>query len=73
VLKALKPGGKLVLGNFDVSNPTIPIMETILDWKLIYRSEEQMKKLFAPLGGNITLEKEDTSVNLFCVITKDNS
>jgi len=43
----LRPGGKVVLGNFHPKNPTKALMDHILDWKLIHRSEDDMNRLFA--------------------------
>jgi SAM-dependent methyltransferase len=40
----LKPGGTLIVGNFNGNNPRDLrfIMEYVLDWQLIYRSKEDM-------------------------------
>jgi CRP-like cAMP-binding protein/SAM-dependent methyltransferase len=43
----LRPGGKVVLGNFHPDNPDRALMEHVLDWKLIHRSEADMNGLFA--------------------------
>ena len=42
----LRPGGKVILGNFHKCNPTRGLMETIMDWKLNHRDEEDMHRLF---------------------------
>lgn len=68
---ALNPGGKLIIGNFNVSNPNSLVMDLALDWHLIYRSEDDMHKLFERTGGEIQVETEKLNINLFCVITKD--
>jgi SAM-dependent methyltransferase len=44
--RLLKPGGRLILGNFHPRNP-IALMDYVLDWKLIHRTEEDMDRLFA--------------------------
>ncbi len=67
---ALKPGGQLIIGNFDVSNPNTIVMDSALDWRLLYRAAEDMHKLFGDLGGKISIEHEPLKINLFCVIEK---
>jgi SAM-dependent methyltransferase len=42
----LRPGGKVILGNFHKCNPTRGLMETIMDWKLNHRDENDMHRLF---------------------------
>lgn len=42
----LKPGGKLLVGNFAPSSRGRGYMELFLDWKLIYRDASQLCKLF---------------------------
>lgn len=39
---ALRPGGTLVAANFAPNLPDIGYMESIMDWKLIYRDEAAM-------------------------------
>jgi len=67
---SLKPGGKLIIGNFSTENPCVPFMELILDWHLIYRSKEDLEKIFKGFGSKITVEREPLGVNLFVVIEK---
>ena len=45
-------------------------MRLALDWSLIYRSLDDLKRLFGDLGGVLSIEQEPEGVNLFCVITK---
>lgn len=66
----LRPKGKLIIGNFDVSNPNSIIMDSALDWRLLYRSADDLKLLFKHLGANITVEQESLNINIFCVIEK---
>jgi extracellular factor (EF) 3-hydroxypalmitic acid methyl ester biosynthesis protein len=64
----LRPGGKVVLGNFHTSNPDKVMMDYILDWKLIHRSDEDMNRLFAAsrFGRPCTaIRFEEAGVNLF--------
>lgn len=39
---ALRPGGKLRVANFTPGNPSIGLMEAIMQWRLIYRTEIDM-------------------------------
>lgn len=64
----VKKGGKVIIGNFSKENPCVPFMEYILDWILIYRSTEDMKKLFSNIGSGVEIEQESLGVNLFAVI-----
>lgn len=68
--EALKPGGKLIIGNFDVSNPNSIIMDSALDWRLLYRSADDLRNLFKGYGGTVTVEQEKLNINIFCVIEK---
>ena len=68
LVDALAPGGHAVIGNFDVANPTRPLMELILDWPLYHRSADDLRRLFDGLGSGISIEREATGVNLFAVI-----
>ncbi len=69
----LKPGGRLVIGNFAGSNPNRVFMDHLLDWKLIYRNESDLRDLFSesPFGRDIELRAEQEQVNLFAVATKE--
>lgn len=42
----LRPGGRVILGNFHPDNPTRAVMDHLLDWKLIHRTEDDMNRLF---------------------------
>jgi SAM-dependent methyltransferase len=68
--RALRPGGRLIIGNFHSSISTRAIMDFALDWQLIYRSEVDLRRLYGGLGGNVQVESEVEGVNLFVVITK---
>ncbi|MCW3098277.1 MAG: hypothetical protein JWL77_3895 [Chthonomonadaceae bacterium] len=64
----LRPGGKVVLGNFHVNNPDKGMMDYILDWKLIHRTEEDMNRLYqaSHFGQPCTaIRFEQTGVNMF--------
>ncbi|WP_455208337.1 class I SAM-dependent methyltransferase [Kaarinaea lacus] len=68
--RCLKPGGKLIIGNFNVGNPNQMVMDYALDWPLIYRSKDDLYGLFKNLEGSILIESEPLGINLFCVIIK---
>jgi len=64
----LRPGGKVVLGNIHPKNPTRALMDHILDWKLIHRSEDDMNRLFkaSSFARPCTdIRFEQAGVNLF--------
>lgn len=65
----LKPGGEIVVGNFNQShNPTRPAMEIIGDWFLNHRTEEQLMELALDAGWpkhQIFVGREPENVNLF--------
>ena len=70
----LAPGGRVILGNFHPRNPMKAIMDHVLDWRLIHRTEEDMDRLFqaSRFGrtcSNIRLEPE--GINLFAECIKD--
>jgi hypothetical protein len=70
IMKHLKPGGTAIIGNFDSDNPTRPLMEAILDWNLIHRSESEMLGLFSQASKKLKVEKEESKINLFVVMEK---
>ncbi|UYL07465.1 class I SAM-dependent methyltransferase [Bdellovibrio sp. SKB1291214] len=70
MVAAVKPGGHVIIGNFSKTNPCVPFMELVLDWHLIYRSEEDLLRIFDGIGSQIWIEKEPLGVNLFVVIKK---
>ena len=43
----LLPGGKAILGNIHTRNPYRGLMDLVLGWKLIHRTEDDMNRLFA--------------------------
>jgi len=67
----LKPGGTLILGNFDYHVDAV-FMDRILRWELIYRNEEQLRDLFSDTPfGRITVLSEEEKINLFAVAVKE--
>jgi extracellular factor (EF) 3-hydroxypalmitic acid methyl ester biosynthesis protein len=70
LFKVLKPSGKLLIGNFDVSNPTKGIMEIVLDWYLIYRTRDDLLRLAKLITDQVTVESEGEGLNLFVEMEK---
>lgn len=70
LLAAVRPGGRLVLGNFTSLARSRVLMELALDWKLVYRSESDLRKLYSGLGAKVAVESEPEGINLFAVFEK---
>lgn len=65
LFEGLNPGGELVIGNFSKDNPSVPFMEMVLDWHLIYRSVEDLHRLFGGIDKHMVVEDEPLKINLF--------
>lgn len=48
----LRPGGKMLIANFTPSGPDVGYMETFMDWWLIFRTAEDMRRLFVTLPSD---------------------
>lgn len=48
--RQLRPGGRLIVGNYLVGHDTQPVLELVMDWFLIGRSPEQIEDLVSDLG-----------------------
>ena len=69
----LEPGGRSILGNFHIGNPTRGLMDHLLDWRLIHRDQAAMVKLAESAGFPVGLTQcrfEDAGVNLFSIATR---
>lgn len=69
----LKPGGRAIFGNFHVDNPSKALMDHVLDWQLIHRTEADMHRLFrtSKFGRECTnIRFEDEGVNMFAECIK---
>lgn len=67
-----KPGGEVIIGNFNTQNPSRNLMEFFGDWYLHHRSAEELVNLALKAGvaqENIRVGKEAQDVNLFLHIT----
>jgi SAM-dependent methyltransferase len=42
----LRPGGRVILGNFHPRNPSRGLMDHVFDWRLTHRDEAAMNQLF---------------------------
>lgn len=64
----LRTGGRVILGNFHPRNVTRAVMDHVLDWKLIHRTEEDMNRLFAASAFAEPCSRilyEEQRINLF--------
>lgn len=64
----LRPGGTVLVGNFDPANPSKPFMDHILDWKLIHRTADDLRALFERsrfADSPVHIRTEATGINLF--------
>lgn len=66
----LAESGELIIGNFCKSNPTRALMEIILDWHLIYRTRDDLLRIFGQIGKTVEIEQEQLGINLFALINK---
>jgi extracellular factor (EF) 3-hydroxypalmitic acid methyl ester biosynthesis protein len=67
----LNTGGKMVIGNFHVSNPSKYYMEYWLDWVLYYRTEEEFRDLMGDIStADVRVSFEDTGSQMFLHVTK---
>ncbi len=68
----LEEGGVLVLGNFGYKNNNKTFLDRILQWRLMHRTEEDLKGIFAktPFGADIEIAAEENGVNLFAIAVK---
>jgi extracellular factor (EF) 3-hydroxypalmitic acid methyl ester biosynthesis protein len=70
---AVSPGGSLIIGNVDISNPTRYLMEYFGEWFLIHRSAAQLMekvRFLRPAPRRAWVEAEPLGVNLFLVVEK---
>ena len=70
----LRPGGTVILGNFHPNNYGKEMMDYVLEWRLIHRSEEDMHRLFtcSAFGRSCTrIQFEDEGINLFAECARD--
>ncbi len=69
---ALKPGGALLIGNFSYRHPDFSLLESLTEWHLIFRTEEDLLRLGkeAARDGTHFVMAEPEGLNYILVITK---
>lgn len=73
LLALVRQGGEIVIGNFSETNPSRVYMEAVGDWKLEYRSANNLMDMAQAVGipkSNIYVDSEPEGVNLFLHIAK---
>ncbi|HEY0881237.1 MAG TPA: class I SAM-dependent methyltransferase, partial [Archangium sp.] len=69
LFELLAPGGRLVVGNYHVDNPSRFYMAYWLDWVLYYRTEAEMRALAAGLpGAHVELGFDDSGCQMFLTV-----
>jgi len=69
----LNEGGEMIIGNFNIENPSKKIMEILGDWFLHHRSVEELKSYARQAGiseDNIDVFQEPLGINLFLRVSK---
>jgi len=72
--RMLRPGGRLILGNFHPANTSRALMDHVLDWPLVHRSEADLDRLYAASAfgrGATAIRYEPEGVNLFAECVKE--
>lgn len=70
--QCVRPGGEMIIGNFNVENPSRKIMEVLGDWFLYHRSEEDLLSFAKQAGipaGKASVTTEPLGINLFLRVT----
>ena len=67
VYSLLRPGGRVMLGNFHPNTGTRALMDYVFDWKLIFRTEDDLQRLFSgsSFAGLSRVVPEVEGVDLF--------
>jgi extracellular factor (EF) 3-hydroxypalmitic acid methyl ester biosynthesis protein len=74
IYRTLRPGGRVILGNFHPDNTTRAVMDHVLEWRLIHRSEADMDRLFeaSAFGRPSTrILWEEQRINLFAECVRE--
>jgi len=70
----LRSGGRVLLCNFHPNNYCKELMDYLLEWRLIHRSEEDMDRLFTHSAfrrSSTSMEFENEGINLISQCVKD--
>lgn len=73
VYEMLKPGGEIVIGNFHDTCDSRVFLDYMLGWKLIYRTEEDMRRLFSLSHFKnrlVTIDYEEEGLNMLVRCTR---
>lgn len=73
VYEQLEPGAVAVIGNFDVACPDRAFLDHILDWKLLYRSPDDMTAIIrrSAFGdAPVSVHWEENHVNFFACVER---
>lgn len=70
----LRPGGRLLIANFSPSLPGIGYMEAFMEWRLIYRTGEEMRALFGDLPtddiGGVEVFEDEIGAIVYAAVEK---
>jgi extracellular factor (EF) 3-hydroxypalmitic acid methyl ester biosynthesis protein len=71
--ECLEKGGTLIIGNFGYGNRDKAFLEHILQWKIIHRSPEDLRRIFSMtlFHNPVEIMAEENGINLFAVATKE--
>lgn len=72
--ESLAPSGSVIVGNFHPNNPTKSLMDHVLEWKLIHRTEDDMRRLFLASAFRRAPDRifyESQRINLFAECHRD--
>lgn len=70
----LTEDGRLIIGNFNTKNPTKNMMEKVIEWVLILRSESDLFRIATDAGIDnelVSVDSEPLGINLFMTIRKN--
>lgn len=72
LFELLAPGGRLVVGNYHVDNPSRWYMAYWLDWALYYRTEEELLALAGKLEGHrARVQFDDSGCQMFLTVDRE--
>lgn len=69
----LNEGGEMIIGNFNIDNPSRKSMEILCDWFLYHRSVDELKQFAIQAGieqTKIDVLREPSGINLFLRVRK---
>ena len=70
----LKPGGKMLIGNFTPAGEAISYMEAYMDWWLVYRTKSEVEQLLSTLPpeevGSVEVFEDDRGAIAYASVEK---